>query len=168
MKRARLFSLLAVVILVSAFAPAALAQGTLLIESEPDAAALYLGDLAYLHDQFTLPAGLAAQVVLPGSTIIDSLVITEGGARVPGYRVQTVEGRPAVQWEPVAAKASGPGAGLSGDRSGLESSLRYDDPFAGAGSDGLRGARLLDRPVAGRGRPAPGGGHARWSSYTPI
>lgn len=104
MKHARLFSLLAVVILVSAFAPAALAQGTLLIESEPDAAALYLGDLAYLHDEFTLPAGLAAQVVLPGSAIIDSLVITEGGARVPGYRVQTVEGRPAVQWEPAAGE----------------------------------------------------------------
>ena len=81
-------------------------QATVMIESQPDEAALYLGSLAYLADTLELPAGLTAQVSLPPTTIPDSLVILEDGQRISGYRLRTDElGQTTVTWDAPAGDA---------------------------------------------------------------
>lgn len=83
--------------------PAAAQQGTIRYESQPDAAALYLGDLAYLRDELAVPAGMEAAIVLPATALRDSLRITEDGGRLPGFRYLASdgpEGAPVVTWDP--------------------------------------------------------------------
>lgn len=62
------------------------AQTVTQYESRPDQAALYLGDLAYLRDVVSLPADQEVCVVLPSTTLSQSLIITENGERVQSYR----------------------------------------------------------------------------------
>lgn len=62
-------------------------EGIITLESRPDVAALYLGDTAYLYDELTLPAGMAVHIVLPATTMRDSLIIQENGERLSTYRL---------------------------------------------------------------------------------
>ncbi len=64
-------------------------EGLIFIESQPDAAALYMGSLAYIRDELTIPAGMTAHIALPATTLRDSLVITEDGQRLRSYRYVT-------------------------------------------------------------------------------
>jgi hypothetical protein len=106
MKTTRLLlGLLAALIVLGG--PVASAQGTLVVESQPDSAALYLGDLAYLRDELTLPAATPARITLPASAILESLVIREDGQRVGSYQIVPVESGvgQSVTWEPPAGDA---------------------------------------------------------------
>ncbi len=83
------------------------AQGEVIYPSQPDAAMLYMGDMAYLRDELTVPAGVAARIALPPSAMSDSLIVTEGGERVRAYRLATAEtGQTTVTWD--ALQADGP------------------------------------------------------------
>lgn len=77
--------------LVGGVAPAAAQDGTFTFtyESKADAAALYQGDLAYIRDEVTIPAGMTAHIILPPSAMRESLVLTEDGQRVRSYRYQS-------------------------------------------------------------------------------
>lgn len=91
---------LAALILTGPAAVSRAQDGIFVVESQPDAAALYLGDMAYIRDTLTVPAGMAARVLLPASTMRDSLVITEDGQRIARYRLgSTDHGSPTVTWD---------------------------------------------------------------------
>lgn len=97
----RVAALIAALLAVWNLSPAA-AQGTILVISQPDQAALYLGDLVFLRDALTLPAGEAAQIVLPATVLPQSIRITEDGERVRVYRfVAAGSGvsAPTVMWD---------------------------------------------------------------------
>ncbi|MFC1960083.1 DUF4139 domain-containing protein [Chloroflexota bacterium] len=77
--------------LVGSVSPAWAQDGAFMFtyESQPDAVALYQGDLAYIRDEVTIPAGMTAHIILPPSTMRESLVMTEAGERVRSYRYRT-------------------------------------------------------------------------------
>lgn len=100
-------ALIAALLAIWNLSPAA-AQGTTLLLSQPDEAALYLGDLAYLRDTLTLPAGEAVQIVLPATALPQSIRITEGEERVRVYRFAAAGGgvsAPTVTWDPPSGDA---------------------------------------------------------------
>lgn len=96
------------VVSVAGAIPTAHAQeGVIVYNSTPDAVALYLGDMAYVRDALTIPAGVTARVVLPPTTLRDSLVLTANGSRVPQYRLSTSDtGQTVISIETLAS--SGP------------------------------------------------------------
>jgi hypothetical protein len=67
---------------------AAAQDGILTYQSQPEDAALYQGDLAYIRDELSVPARTSVRIVLPPTTIRESLIITENGVRVRQYRYQ--------------------------------------------------------------------------------
>lgn len=84
----RLVLLAAMLVSVAGALPTARAQdGVIVYDSTPDAVALYLGDMAYVRDLLTIPAGVTARIALPPTALRDSLVLTADGSRVPNYRL---------------------------------------------------------------------------------
>jgi hypothetical protein len=88
-----LSSVLALVIMLGAVGvlPVAAQDGTVTFHSQPDSVALYQGDMAYVRDVISIPAGMAARIVLPASALRDSLVMTTGETRLRSYRLTTPE-----------------------------------------------------------------------------
>jgi hypothetical protein len=72
--------------------------GGIYYESRPDEVALYLSDIAFARDTVTLPVGQETRVLLPPGTFINTLMLTENGARVRNYRVTPQQMDAASPW----------------------------------------------------------------------
>jgi hypothetical protein len=58
------------------------------VVSQPDSIYVFQNDVAYVRDTLSLPAGAEVNLVLPPTTMIDTLILRENGARVMDYRVR--------------------------------------------------------------------------------
>lgn len=73
--------------------------------SQPDRLAIFLNDIPYAQDEVSLPGGVDARVVLPGTVVPDTLILRENGARVPNYRLERQAGPLTVQWQSTSDEA---------------------------------------------------------------
>jgi hypothetical protein len=86
-----------VLLLLLAVWPAQAAENVNYV-SQPDEVYIFLNDIAFAHDTITLPANVDVQVFLPGQIYVNTLVVREGGERVPVYRIRQQNGQVILEW----------------------------------------------------------------------
>lgn len=86
----RLIIILAALLLMSAIP--ALADDRITYVSQPEAVTIFLNNIAFVRDSFSLAGGSDLEIVLPEQIYPDTLILYENGARVPSYTLSRATG----------------------------------------------------------------------------
>lgn len=104
MKRFVLLCLFSILLMT---AGPAFAQDAISYTSQPDEVAIFYNNIAFARDTVRLPGGTDIQIILPGTTYADTLILRENGRRVSNFRLvqsgtvsgyNVPSGSLAVQW----------------------------------------------------------------------
>jgi hypothetical protein len=88
--KTRFVILLAALLLMSAIP--ALADDRITYVSQPEAVTIFLNNIAFAHDSFSLAGGSDLEIVLPDQIYPDTLIVYENGKRVPSYTLSSATG----------------------------------------------------------------------------
>lgn len=86
----RLIIILAALLLMSAIP--AFADDRITYVSQPEAVTIFLNNIAFVQDSFSLAGGSDLEIVLPEQIYPDTLILYENGARVPSYTLSRSTG----------------------------------------------------------------------------
>jgi hypothetical protein len=86
----RFLILLAALLMMSAIP--ALADDRITYVSQPEAVTIFLNNIAFAHDTFSLAGGSDLDIVLPEQIYPDTLILYENGKRVPSYTLSRATG----------------------------------------------------------------------------
>ena len=84
--------ILIVVALLLTSALPAFADDRITYVSQAEAVTIFLNDIAFVHDSFSLAGGSDLDIVLPEQIYPDTLILSENGVRVPSYTLSRATG----------------------------------------------------------------------------
>jgi hypothetical protein len=101
----RLGMLLSCFVLLLVLVSPVFAEDAVRYSSQPDRIAIFYNNIAFAHDEITLPSGTDVQIVLPITLYADTLVLREDGERIPNYRLVNSGSEYLVEWQSASTAA---------------------------------------------------------------